>query len=144
MLQGASQPSLAPVSRVSRTSALTLLFSTPRHFMLFSLWGQVSKSSGFPVIPEAPLVFSVRPLLTYGSLSIAIMSGKEESEESIKHRWMAIKTVNERLSKRSAASDDSNIASVALLAGLEVFIIPSCWKRERLTGTAHVRVSAKL
>ncbi len=56
--------------------------------------------------------------------SIAIMSGKEESEESIKHRWMAVKTVNEKLSKKAAASDDSNIASVALLAGSEVYVIP--------------------
>jgi hypothetical protein len=53
--------------------------------------------------------------------SIAVMRGRQESEESIKHRWMAIKSVNERLSKRGAASNDSNCASVALLAGLEVF-----------------------
>jgi len=58
------------------------------------------------------------------------MSGNEDSEESIKHRWMAIKTVNERLSKKAAVSDDSNIASVALLAGLEVLTIPVCWKRD--------------
>jgi hypothetical protein len=48
------------------------------------------------------------------------MSGKQDSEESVKHRWMAVKTVNERLSRRGAASDDSNFASVALLAGLKV------------------------
>jgi hypothetical protein len=51
------------------------------------------------------------------------MSGKQDSEDSVKHRWMAVKTVKERLSTRGAASDDSNFASVALLAGLEV--VPS-------------------
>jgi hypothetical protein len=54
---------------------------------------------------------------------MAVMRGKQESEEAIKHRWMAIKTVNERLSKRGAASNDSTVASAALLAGLEVFTL---------------------
>ena len=71
-----------------------------------------------------PFTLLDNPCLLVVFRSIAIMSGKEESEESIKHRWMAVKTVNERLSKKAAASDDSNIASVALLAGLEVRVIP--------------------
>jgi hypothetical protein len=71
----------------------------------------------------------LNPALAYfwASHSIALTSGKQDSEESVKHRWMAVKTVNESLSKRGAAANDSNIASVALLAGLEVLIsLKSC------------------
>ncbi len=46
------------------------------------------------------------------------MRGKQESEESIRNLWMAIKTVTERPRKRGAASRYSNFASVALLAGV--------------------------
>ena len=72
------------------------------------------------------------------------MSGKQDSEESVKHRWMAIKTVNERLSKRAAAFDDSNIASVALLAGLEVFIYQIYLRMQLTMNIAHVRMSPEL
>lgn len=72
------------------------------------------------------------------------MSGKQDSEESVKHRWMAVKTVNERLSKRAAASDDSNIASVALLAGLEVFILQIFLRMQLTVDIAHVRMSPEL
>jgi hypothetical protein len=59
--------------------------------------------------------------------SIAIMKGKQDSEESVVHRSIALKTVNHRLSRCGVGSDDgyvsdSNIAAVTLLAGHEVFI----------------------
>ncbi|KAE9378982.1 hypothetical protein N431DRAFT_326830 [Stipitochalara longipes BDJ] len=76
------------------------------------------KNFSFESALQHPSAFHV--VLALGASHIAIMTGKEDSEESIKHRWMAVKTVNERLSKKAAASDDSNIASVALLAGLEL------------------------
>jgi hypothetical protein len=72
------------------------------------------------------------------------MSGKQDSEESIKHRWMAVKTVNERLSKQAPASDDSNIASVALLAGLEVFILQIFLRMKVTVDIAHVWMSPEL
>jgi hypothetical protein len=61
------------------------------------------------------------------------MKGQEDSEISARHRLIALRAVNKRLSQWGADADDgyisdSNIAAVALLAGYEVFksSIPGC------------------
>jgi hypothetical protein len=53
------------------------------------------------------------------------MKGEQDSEESVRHRSITLKAVNERLSRLGTDLDDgyisdSNILAVALLAGYEV------------------------
>lgn len=102
--------------------------------MLFSLSGHVSKylwsnvdsildGVGRTFLHSAQLGNYLLPVFH----SIAIMKGKQDSEESVLHRSIALKTVNDRLSRWGVDSDDgyvsdANIAAVTLLAGHEVFI----------------------
>jgi len=59
-------------------------------------------------------------ILSAAANDIAVLHGKEVSEDGIKHQRIAIELVNKRLLKWQPDSSNDGLASVALLAGHEV------------------------
>lgn len=64
-------------------------------------------------------------LLSAAANDIAYMRGKEESEDVVKHRGIALGLIKKRVLDWQASSTDGTLIAVALLAGIEV----SDWSR---------------
>jgi hypothetical protein len=63
---------------------------------------------------------SFHMILSAAANDIAILQGRQNREEAIKHRAIALSMVNKRISQRGLDSSDLTLTTVALLAGYDV------------------------
>ena len=72
------------------------------------------------------------PALLHATLGIValhrdILVGQEQSAESLSHKGLAIRAINERLRSGLRQVNDGNLGVVALLIKFEVILRPSCF-----------------
>lgn len=59
-------------------------------------------------------------ILSAAANDIAILQGRQNSEEAIKHLAIALSMVNKRISQRGLDTSDLTLTAVAFLAGYDV------------------------